>query len=101
MVGLAIGFGAQSLVADIVAGIFFLLDDAFRIGEYVEVGNTRGTVEGITLRSLRLRHHRGAPCTRCAFGQIGQLTNYSRDWVIMKLEYPGRTGHRPRPGPRS
>jgi len=86
VVGLAIGFGAQSLVADIVAGIFFLLDDAFRIGEYVEVGNTRGTVEGITLRSLRLRHHRGAMHT-LPFGQIGQLTNYSRDWVIMKLEF--------------
>ncbi|NBB81831.1 MAG: mechanosensitive ion channel, partial [Alphaproteobacteria bacterium] len=86
VVGLAIGFGAQSLVADIVAGIFFLLDDAFRIGEYVEVGTTRGTVEGITLRSLRLRHHRGAVHT-LPFGQIGQLTNYSRDWVIMKLEF--------------
>jgi small-conductance mechanosensitive channel len=86
VVGLAIGFGAQSLVADIVAGIFFLLDDAFRIGEYVEVGQTRGTVEGISLRSLKLRHHRGAVHT-LPFGQIRQLTNYSRDWVIMKLEF--------------
>ncbi|MEQ8967870.1 MAG: mechanosensitive ion channel family protein [Azospirillaceae bacterium] len=86
VVGLAIGFGAQSLVADIVAGIFFLLDDAFRIGEYVEVGTTRGTVESISLRSLKLRHHRGAVHT-LPFGQIHQLTNYSRDWVIMKLEF--------------
>ena len=86
VVGLAIGFGAQSLVADVVSGVFFLLDDAFRVGEYIEVGEIRGTVEGISLRSLRLRHHRGAVHT-LAFGQIKTLTNYSRDWVIMKLEF--------------
>jgi small-conductance mechanosensitive channel len=85
--GIAIGFGAQTLVKDIITGVFFLLEDAFRIGEYVEIGNTRGTVEAISLRSLRLRHHRGALHT-LPFGEINSLTNHSRDWVIVKIEFP-------------
>ncbi|MBI1209336.1 MAG: mechanosensitive ion channel [Azospirillum sp.] len=86
VVGLAIGFGAQALVRDIVSGIFFLVDDAFRVGEYIEIGNLRGTVEAISIRSLRLRHHRGAIHT-LPFGEIRSMTNYSRDWIIMKLEF--------------
>jgi small-conductance mechanosensitive channel len=86
VVGIAIGFGAQTLVKDIVSGIFFLLDDAFRIGEYIEEGNLRGTVEGMSLRSLRVRHHRGAVHT-IPFGELKSLTNYSRDWIILKLEF--------------
>ena len=86
IVGIAIGFGAQTLVKDIVSGIFFLLDDAFRLGEYVEIDQTRGTVEGISIRSLRIRHHRGAVHT-VPFGTIQRLTNYSRDWIILKLEF--------------
>lgn len=84
--GIAIGLGAQSLVRDVVAGIFFLLDDAFRVGEYVEIGELRGTVEAISLRSLRIRHHRGAVHT-LPFGEMRAITNYSRDWIIMKLEF--------------
>ena len=86
IIGIAIGFGAQTLVKDIVSGIFFLLDDAFRLGEYVEIDQTRGTVEGISIRSLRIRHHRGAVHT-VPFGTIQRLTNYSRDWIILKLEF--------------
>ena len=85
IVGLAIGFGAQTLVRDIVAGIFFLIDDAFRVGDYVELGRLRGTVERITLRSLQLRHHRG-PVHTIPFGRVEAVTNYTRDWVIEKLE---------------
>ncbi|NIO26521.1 MAG: mechanosensitive ion channel [Gammaproteobacteria bacterium] len=85
VVGIAIGFGAQTLVRDIVSGIFFLLDDAFRMGEYVEIGEVRGVVEGISVRSLRLRHHNG-PLHTIPFGEIRHLTNYSRDWAIMKFE---------------
>jgi small-conductance mechanosensitive channel len=86
VVGIAVGFGAQTLVRDVVSGAFFLLDDAFRVGEYVDVGSVKGTVEKISVRSFRLRHHRGALHT-VPFGEIRQLTNYSRDWVIMKLEF--------------
>ncbi len=86
VVGIAIGFGAQALVKDIVSGIFFLIDDAFRIGEYIEIGTLRGTVESMSIRSLRVRHHLGAIHT-IPFGELTSLTNYSRDWVIMRLEF--------------
>jgi small-conductance mechanosensitive channel len=85
VVGIAIGFGAQALVRDIVSGIFFLIDDAFRVGEYIDVGSAKGMVERISVRSLRLRHHLGQINT-VPFGEIKHVTNYSRDWVIMKLE---------------
>ncbi len=84
VVGLAIGFGAQTLIRDIFSGGFFLFDDAFRKGEYIELGDIRGTVEKISLRSFQLRHHNGGLHT-VPFGDIQHLTNYSRDWVIMKL----------------
>jgi small-conductance mechanosensitive channel len=85
VVGLALGFGAQTLVRDVVSGIFFLLDDAFRVGEYIEAGPLKGTVEAISVRSLRLRHHRGAVHT-VPYGELKSLTNHSRDWVIVKME---------------
>ncbi|MEM8852985.1 MAG: mechanosensitive ion channel family protein [Pseudomonadota bacterium] len=84
VVGLAVGFGAQTLIRDIFSGAFFLLDDAFRKGEYVEVSGTMGSVERIMIRSMQLRHHNG-PLHTIPFGEITQLTNYSRDWVVMKL----------------
>jgi moderate conductance mechanosensitive channel len=86
ILGLAIGFGAQKLVSDVVSGVFFLIDDAFRVGEYVEVDGTMGTVEKISIRSMQLRHHRGLVHT-IPYGEIPKLTNFSRDWVIMKLMF--------------
>ncbi|MFL4468820.1 mechanosensitive ion channel family protein [Tateyamaria armeniaca] len=84
ILGVAVGFGSQSLVRDIFSGAFFLFDDAFRRGEYIDVGGVKGTVEKISVRSFQLRHHLGALHTM-PFGEIQVLTNYSRDWVIMKL----------------
>ena len=86
VLGLAIGFGSQTLVRDIVSGAFFLLDDAVRIGEYIDVGSVKGSVEKMSIRSLQLRHHRGAVHT-IPFGEIKTLTNHSRDWAIMKLRF--------------
>jgi small-conductance mechanosensitive channel len=86
IVGVAIGFGSQTLVKDIVSGAFFLMDDAFRVGEYIEVGDAKGTVEKITVRALFLRHHRGA-LNILPYGQISRLRNTSRDWMIMSLEF--------------
>lgn len=85
VVGIAIGFGAQSLVRDIVSGFFYLIDDAFRIGEYVVIDQIRGTVEKISIRSFQLRHHNG-PVHTIPYGEIRTLTNWSRDWAIMKCE---------------
>ncbi len=84
ILGLAIGFGSQTLVRDILSGAFFLADDAFRRGEYIDVGEVKGTVEKISLRSFQLRHHLGMLHT-IPFGEISHLTNFSRDWVMMKL----------------
>ena len=84
IVGLAIGFGSQALVRDILSGAFFLIDDAFRKGEYVDIGDVKGTVEKISIRSFQLRHHLGMLHT-IPFGEIQYLTNFSRDWVMMKL----------------
>ena len=86
VVGLAVGFGAQTLVRDIFSGAFYLLDDAFRMGEYIDVGDAKGTVEKIGIRSMQLRHHRGA-VNVVPYGAIRRMTNQSRDWVIEKLEF--------------
>ena len=86
VVGLAIGFGAQTLVKDIIAGIFFLIDDAFRVGDYIETSGQKGMVEHISLRSLRLRSPRG-PVHTIPFGGVGTVTNNSRDYIISKLDF--------------
>jgi len=86
VLGLAIGFGAQTLVKDIISGIFFLIDDAFRVGDYIETAGTKGMVEHISLRSLRLRHPRG-PVHTIPFGGMGTVTNNSRDYIISKLDF--------------
>ncbi|WP_143524145.1 mechanosensitive ion channel family protein [Rhizobium rhizosphaerae] len=85
VLGLAISFGSQTLVKDIVSGIFFIADDAFRVGEYVDTGKLKGTVEHISLRSLRLRHQNGFVHT-IPFGQLQSVTNFSRDWSTIKFQ---------------
>jgi small-conductance mechanosensitive channel len=88
VVGLALGFGAQALVRDVIAGIFFLAEDAFRIGEYIESGTSiKGTVERITLRTVALRHHNG-PLHFVPYGALGTVRNTSRDWVVEKFNLP-------------
>ena len=84
VVGVAVGFGAQTLVKDVISGMFYLLDDAFRVGEYISSGSYKGTVESFSLRSVKLRHHRG-PLYTVPFGELGAVQNMSRDWVIDKL----------------
>ena len=84
VVGLALGFGAQTLVRDMFSKFFYLLDDAFRVGEYIESGNYKGTVEQLGARSVRLRHHRG-PIFTIPYGELGAVKNSSRDWVIDKM----------------
>jgi small-conductance mechanosensitive channel len=84
VIGLAISFGSQALVRDIVSGIFFMTDDAFRVGEYIDTGKLKGTVEKMTLRSVRLRHHNGQVHT-IPFGQLTSITNFSRDWQTVKF----------------
>ncbi len=85
ILGLAVGFGSQTLVRDILSGVFFLMDDAFRVGDYIQTAGTKGMVEQISLRSLRLRHPRGMVYT-IPFGDMGSVQNFSRDYIITKLD---------------
>ncbi len=84
VMGVAIGFGAQTIVKDIISGMFYLLDDAFRVGEYIQSGSYKGTVESFSLRSVKLRHHRG-PLFTVPFSELGAVQNMSRDWVVDKI----------------
>jgi len=84
VVGIAVGFGAQTLVRDLFSGASYLIEDVFRIGDYIEGGNAKGTVERIT---FRLRHQNG-PLHFVPYGSLGSVRNNSRDWVIDKFEIP-------------
>ncbi len=86
IVGIAVGFGSQKLVADVISGMFFLIDDAFRMNEYVDAGGSVGTVDRISLRSLRLRDAKG-PVLIVPYSEIKTVTNFGRDWGIMKLRF--------------
>jgi len=85
VIGLAIGFGAQKLVRDILSGIFFLMDDAFRVGEYLQAGGVSGTVEQITLRTIKLRHHRGM-LQIVPLGDLASITNFMRGGMVVKFD---------------
>ena len=82
IVGLAVSFGLQALVRDIVAGLFFSIDDAFRLGETIEFSGRRCQLERINLRSVRLRDRDGRLHT-IPFGELGIVTNHSRRLVRM------------------
>jgi small-conductance mechanosensitive channel len=92
VLGLALSFGSQTLVRDIVSGVFYLTDDAFRVGEFIDSEKAKGTVEGFTLRSVRLRDQSGKLHT-VPFGELGRVTNHSRDWtaVDFSLNFPRGT----------
>jgi small-conductance mechanosensitive channel len=90
--GLAVSFGSQSLVRDVISGLFYMWDDAFRVGEYVDTGRLKGTVEKLGVRSVRLRHQNG-PLHTIPYGQLGAVTNLSRDFATIKfnLRFDPRT----------
>lgn len=79
VVGLAVGFGAQSLVKDVISGAFFLFEDTVSIGDVISVDSKSGLVEGMTIRSMRLRDYNGDLHT-INFGSIGSITNMTRDF---------------------
>jgi small-conductance mechanosensitive channel len=68
----------------VIAGMFYLLDDAFRVGEYIQSGNYKGTAESFSFRSIRLGHLNG-PLFMVPFALLGAVQNMSRDCVITKL----------------
>jgi moderate conductance mechanosensitive channel len=77
--GLAVGFGAQKLVQDIITGIFILFENLITVGDVVSVGGKDGLVEAITIRTIRLRDLAGNVHT-IPFSSIGPITNMTRDF---------------------
>jgi small conductance mechanosensitive channel len=80
IVGVALGFGAQSLVKDLLAGCFILFEDQFGVGDVIRTGVHVGEVEVITLRTTCLRDPEGAFII-VPNGDLGRVTNYSKHWA--------------------
>jgi small conductance mechanosensitive channel len=79
LASVAVGFGAQNLVRDLITGFYIVLEDQYAMGDTIQVGDTTGRVENLTLRRTVLRDARGALVT-IANGEIRTVSNLSRDW---------------------
>jgi len=79
LVSVAVGFGAQNLVRDVITGFYIVLEDQYAVGETIQFGDTTGRVEHLTLRRTVIRDARGALVT-IANGEIRTVANLSRDW---------------------
>lgn len=89
VVGLAIGFGAQTLVQDLITGVFILIEDSLAVGDFVEINGYMGSVEGLNLRAVRLRDLDGV-LHITTFSHIDSIHNMSRQFgiALMKLRIP-------------
>lgn len=87
VVGLAIGLGAQTLIRDVIAGIFIVLEDQYHVGDVINVNNISGLVEALTLRYTALRTLEGAYVI-IPNGEIRIVQNLSRDWARVILDVP-------------
>jgi small-conductance mechanosensitive channel len=87
VVGIAVGFGAQSLIKDLFSGLLILLEDQYSVGDTVKIGEASGTVEQLTLRVTRIRGLDGA-LTSIPNGSISVVSNMSKDWsrVVLDVE---------------
>jgi small conductance mechanosensitive channel len=89
IVGLAVGFGAQTLVKDLISGVFLILDDNVRVGDVARINGTGGLVEAINLRTIVLRDHEG---TVHVFpnGSITTLSNLTKDfaYAVVDVSFP-------------
>jgi len=79
VIGLAIGFGAQTLVRDVITGAFILMEDSIAVGDWVEAGGYAGTLEHLTIRTLTLRDLSGAVYV-IPFGDVTTVKNNNRDY---------------------
>ncbi|GAA0136059.1 mechanosensitive ion channel family protein [Paenibacillus sp. YSY-4.3] len=90
VLGLAIGFGAQSLVKDVITGFFVILEDQFAVGDVIQTGTLKGTVEMIGLRSTRLVSWTGEVHI-IPNGMITNVTNYSLNNAMVVVDFPFST----------
>ncbi|MCI0511316.1 small-conductance mechanosensitive channel [Chromohalobacter marismortui] len=84
VIGLAVGFGAQTLVQDLITGLFILIEDSLAIDDFVDLSGHMGTVEGLSLRTVRLRDLDGIVHT-IPFSQIKGIQNFSREFGVALL----------------
>jgi small conductance mechanosensitive channel len=84
VIGLAVGFGAQTLVKDVITGLFILVEDTIAVGDYVEVGGHEGDVESLSIRTIRLRDPAGNVHT-VPFSDVGTVLNYTKDFSHVVL----------------
>jgi small conductance mechanosensitive channel len=84
VIGLAVGFGAQTLVKDVITGLFILVENTITVGDYVEVGGHEGDVESLSIRTIRLRDPAGTVHT-VPFSDVGTVVNYTRDFSNVVL----------------
>jgi moderate conductance mechanosensitive channel len=87
VLGLAIGFGAQSLVRDFLSGIFMLLEDQYGVGDVIDAGDATGTVEAVSLRVTRLRDVNGV-VWHVRNGTINRIGNESQGWARAVVDFP-------------
>jgi small conductance mechanosensitive channel len=80
ILGLAVGLGAQSLVADVVSGFFILFESQYLVGDYVQIGHATGTVEAVGIRLTQVRDARGK-LYLIPNGQIKEVVNYSKGYI--------------------
>jgi moderate conductance mechanosensitive channel len=85
IIGIAIGFGAQDLVKDFLSGVFMLLEDQYGVGDIVDAGEAAGVVEGVTLRSTRIRDVTGT-LWHIPNGEIRRIGNMSQEWARALLD---------------
>ncbi|MCG5536315.1 mechanosensitive ion channel [Ectothiorhodospira mobilis] len=86
VLGLAIGFGAQKLVQDVITGVFIQLENAFNVGDVVTAGGITGTVERLTIRSMGMRDLSGT-YHLLPFSSVDTVSNYMRDFAFHVGEY--------------
>ena len=87
VVGVALGFGAQSLVKDFLSGIFMIFEDQYGVGDSVDLGEAGGTVEAVGLRVTRLRDVEGT-VWYVRNGEILRVGNQSQNWARTVLDIP-------------
>jgi moderate conductance mechanosensitive channel len=85
IIGIALGFGAQDLVKDFLSGVFMLVEDQYGVGDIVDAGEAAGVVEGITLRSTRIRDVTGT-LWHIPNGEIRRIGNMSQEWARALLD---------------
>jgi moderate conductance mechanosensitive channel len=83
--GVALGFGAQSLVKDFLSGIFMLIEDQYGVGDIIDVGEATGTVEAVSLRTTKLRDVNGV-MWHVPNGEIARVGNMSQQWARALLD---------------